>query len=451
MSVRSIYSIILLLAATLTFIACDKLIYDQPGDEPANGGAKVFLSVNIQAARESGLRAINEDVEFDDRVHHLALLVFDSNTGERLADFFGNIGKERTNYSFTLELTPGQRDFYFVANMPETDFDKVKIPDRAAMNNYMKTFTSRDLDPDLYLGAGEFKGFPMSRVYSDQDITQGGTPYQPKPFHPDGDVLVRLIRVVAKLEVNFGANIDKVENVYFRNAFRQFSLTAPAAATYTPQLYYTASPVNPKGNPLKFAGSNTYLYYMPEALMNSPLWGTAPHQPVNYFVVETKDGQSFDIPIITNAPVEIPDANYMKFATGKAATQPDYNIYRNHRYLYTVSIPAGIEITYQVNPWEKVAKQLYMGYGYNVAVNGTNITINNTVEACAPHGIVLKTVFPYTFSDASVEKPFKNGVEVDALVLSASESYMLASEPVSGDSYLQVWYNGVLVKTFTKP
>lgn len=450
MSVRSIYSIILLLAATLTFIACDKLIYDQPGDEPANGGAKVFLSVNIQAARESGLRAINEDVEFDDRVHHLALLVFDSNTGERLADFFGNIGKERTNYSFTLELTPGQRDFYFVANMPEADFTELLIPDKTAMDNYMKVFTGRDLDPDLYLGAGEFKGFPMSRVYTSQEITQGGTLYLPKPFHPDGDVTVKLIRVVAKLEVDFRINIDNVDNVYFRNAFRQFSLTAPAAAPYTPVAFYDVSPANPKGNPLKLVGSGTYLYYMPEALMNSPVWGTAPHQPVNYFVVETKDGKSFDVPIITNVLMEIPDENYMKFATGKSTSQPDYNIYRNHHYHYTVSIPGDIEITYRVNPWELVAKQLYMGYGYNVEVDGEKVTVSNTVDACAPHAIVLKTVTPYRFSDGDVEKEFKNGVETDALVLTASEIYTLNSQPKSGDPYLEVWYNGKLVKTFTK-
>lgn len=185
--------------------------------------------------------------------------------------------------------------------------------------------------------------------------------------------------------------------------------------------------------------------------MNSPVWGTAPHQPVNYFVVETKDGKSFDVPIITNTLLEIPDENYMKFATGKSASQPDYNIYRNHHYHYTVNIPGDIEIAYQVNPWEMVAKQLYMGYGYNVEVDGENVTVSNTVDACAPHAIVLKTVTPYSFGDGADEKEFKNGVETDALVLTASEIYTLNPEPKSGDPYLEVWYNGELVKTFTKP
>lgn len=446
MSNRSIYSIILLLAVILPFTACEPFIHDQPGEEPTGEAAKVYLSVSIQAARTGGLRTINEYANFEDRVHDLALLVFDAGSGEKVGQFFGEgIAKERTNYTFTVELTPGQRDFYFVANMPMADLKDMDTKNK--MDTYLKTFTegtfNRDLDTALYVGATDTEGFPMSRVYTNQEVTRGGTAMQPKPFLPvpvagqPVEDVVRLIRVVAKLEVDFEENIDKIANVYYKNAFRQFSLMAPEALSYTPVVYYTVSPPNSKGNPLKPMG-NTFVYYMPEALMDNPVWSATGHQPVNYFVIETVDGTLFNIPIITNNQLDIPDGNYMKFATGNATTQPDYNIYRNHHYYYTVTNLENIEINYEVNPWNQVTKKLYMGYGYYVEVEVDEETgtakITNTVDACAPHkvrlvgknGTKINGADTYTFED---DTPGASSPELD-----------LTGMPQSG-AYLEVYYN----------
>lgn len=461
MSNRSIYSIILLLAVMLPFTACDSFIYDdQPGEEPTGEAAKVYLSVSIQAARAGGLRTINEYVNFEDRVHDLALLVFDAASGEKVGQFFGEgIAKESTNYTFTVELTPGQRDFYFVANMPMAALED--IDSRTTMDTYLKTFTlgafNRDLDAALYLGATATKGFPMSRVYANQEVTRGGTAIQPKPFLPvpvvgqPAETVVRLIRVVAKLEVDFGDNFSKIANVYYKNAFRQFSLMAP---DYTPVAYYTVSPPNTKGNPLKPVG-NTFVYYMPEALMDNPTWSATEHKPVNYFVIETIDGTLFNIPIITNNPAEIP---YMKFATGKADSQPDYNIYRNHHYYYTVNNLENIEIFYQVNPWEMVAKQLYMGYGYNVEIDEEgNITITNTIDDCMPHKVRLETMNGAVFvgdpAPSVVEFGYDEKQTPDPAKLKTgyAEQFKVNKESVaSGAEYLKVSYNNVEVYTFKK-
>ena len=87
-----------------------------------------------------------------------------------------------------------------------------------------------------------------------------------------------------------------------------------------------------------------------------------------------------------------------------------------------------------------------MGYGYNVGIDEDGkITISNTIEACAPHDIVLKAVAPFKFSDNTTEKSFNN------FDPTASVGYTLSTIPSVGDgSYLQVYYNDALVKTFSK-
>ena len=101
-----------------------------------------------------------------------------------------------------------------------------------------------------------------------------------------------------------------------------------------------------------------------------------------------------------------------------------------------------IEIIYSIDPWKIKQSATYMGYGYNVGIDEDGkITISNTIEACAPHDIVLKTVAPFKFSDNTTEKSFNN------FDPTASVGYTLSTIPSVGDgSYLQVYYNDALVK-----
>ena len=86
-----------------------------------------------------------------------------------------------------------------------------------------------------------------------------------------------------------------------------------------------------------------------------------------------------------------------------------------------------------------------MGYGYNVGVDDDgNVTINNTVEACDPHKVILKTTSGFEFVGGGTEKEFAN---TDP---SASATYTVTPVPTTGQDYLQVYYNDALVKTFKK-
>ncbi|MFV0270922.1 MAG: FimB/Mfa2 family fimbrial subunit [Macellibacteroides fermentans] len=420
--------------------ACDSLIYDdREGSHETDEGPVVYLS--ITKAQAAGLESLNADAaDYEDRVHDLALLVFDSGTGVKVGEYFDeNIPFGVKEKSFTVKLTPGTRDFYFVANMPMTELKA--IGSKGAMLTYMQSF--RNLDAGLYLGATESRGFPMSRVYLGQVVTEGGNIYAPMPFRPNGEDRVNLIRTVAKLEVVIegGATGSGVQNIYYKNAFRQFGFTEGA---------YPASVSYYEDKPLKKVG-DSYIYYMPETMINAVSWGAAAdHKPVNYFRIEMAGGIAYDIPIITDNRV-ITDTNYMTFATGKnPADLPDYSLYRNRHYYYLIKNLQKIEIMYSVDPWNVTKSQTFIGYGYNVNVGDDGkVRVSNTVNVCAPHTVKLATVAPFTFSDGTTQKVFSSLGTTDFV------EYTLNPVPKTGDgAYLKVWYNDggsdAPVKTFSK-
>ena len=434
--IRNILKYSILFGLILGVVSCEKLIYDNL-DDKSDKEAKVYLSIT-RAAHTDGNESINKDeVDFEDRVHDLAMFVFDNATGGIVGEpyFESDIPVSNKSKMFTVALTPGQRDFYFVANMPMSSLTGINT--RAALETYMKT--ARNLDEPLYLTASEPNGFPMSRIYLNQTITEGGTIYNPIPFKPDGDDRVKLQRVVAQLQVDIdGTEIGAVKNVYFKNAFRKFSLLEDGVMT-SPE-YYVETATN---NALRKNG-NSYIYYMPEALMNTPAWTATDHKPINYFVVETVTGTTYEIPIITYKE-PIPGGNYLSFARGEQTDKPDYNIYRNNRYVFTIKSLEDIQIDYVVNPWTLVQSSFYMGYGYNVGVDKDgNVTISNTVEACTPHDVKLVTKSGFEFDGGETEKTF---VDTDP---TASVSYKVLPVPTAGQEYLEVYYNDELVKTFTK-
>ena len=469
MTYRLLYFI--LLATLLPFSACDSVIYDQPGGNEE----KVYLSVSTRAAQaNSGLRSsdtesINTDVtDFEDAVHNLSMWIFDSATGTKIGEYSNSTvgsGIPATRV-FNIEITPGKCDFYFVANMPQG----AAIADRNAMNAYLQD-AARDLTGTLYLGASATGGFPMARVYLNQVITKGGTIYQPMPFKPkqgntegekvlvnaagngaDEREYVELIRVVAKLEVTLEGTTDMgVSKIYFRNANRHFRLVEFQTA---PTTFYNDNSTQIKE--LKRVGTtNTYLYYMPEAIIASATWN---NQPINYFTIETIGGTVYDIPIISNATSITTD--YLAKAKGTfSGFIPNYTVYRNHHYKYVVKNLEKIEIFYEVDPWNVVNKSTYMGYGYNVEVDDEgNITVTNTIDDCLPHKVEFKALNGAYFSTPSeTTKTFgytsKGDVDFDSAKLKTGyfENYVISKDGVSsGNVYLQVYYNDNLVKTFTK-
>lgn len=464
---------VMLVALSLVFAGCDKLIYDQQESE---GGAdhKVHLSVNVRAAQaKGGLRAtdpsINTDATYyEDNVYDLAMLIFNSDVnGERvgIVHLNNNLGSGISTRAFQVELTAGKKyDFYFVANMPDmrVDLTEANIPNREAMVDYLRVAT-RELSSTLYQGASAMEGFPMARIYKNQLVEAGGTIYQPKPFYPKqgsseeysvvatsagtGDVTrdyVELIRVVAKLEVNLDGTTDLgVDKIYFRNANRHFRLvefdTPPAA-------YFNNNSTNTELRRLE--SSNTYIYYMPEAMISSATWnpaGSSNQQPINYFTIVTLDGTEYDIPIISNETSITSD--YLEKAKGTfPGYTPDYTIHRNHHYKYMVRNLEQIEVIYEVEPWNLVERHTYLGYGYNVHIDENGkVTVNNTVDACPPHEIKLVAINGATFEGGTTDT---ERVFTDDTPGKMSPEYPLSNIPSSGE-YLQVWYNDILVKTFS--
>ena len=432
----------------LAFAGCDS----KEGESNADNNT-VYLAVTRATA--DGVESINADnTDYEDRVHDLAMLVFDSSTGNKVGEYYETGISMSSSNTFVVKLTPGTRNFYFIANMDNSAMQS--IASESAMKAYMGTMTNLDAvlcNP----GASLNKGFPMSRVYLNQTVTTGGSIYQPTPFKPGGEDRVKLIRVVAKLEVNLDGTADMgVKGIYFRNANRQFCLSNPS--TTPPSTYFND---NTTDVPLKRVGTtNTYIYYMPEAIISSTTWKTGnDNKPINYFTIETNSGVKYDIPIISNEATIT--ADYLKKATGQfIGFTPDYNILRNHHYKYTIKNLQKIEIIYTVNEWDKVEKSLYMGYGYNVEVdeNG-NVTITNMIDDCLPHKVKLVAMNgAYFGTDSSVitwEYGYTTtsdaGYSADKLKSGYTEANNINADGVaSGTVYLEVFYNGVSVKTITK-
>ncbi|KKC51748.1 major fimbrial subunit protein (FimA), partial [Porphyromonas gulae] len=322
--------------------------------------------------------------DFEDRVHSLSLLVFDSGTGNKIAEHFTpSIEGGVASYAFTTKLTPGQRDFFFVANMPGSQAAMSAITNRNDMLNFIRK--ARSLAASLYHGATNDNGFPMARVYLNQIITLGGTPSNPMLFMPKlengvEENNVKLLRAVAKLEVNITEGIESLKEIELINANRHFRLLS---VPNEPSLFFWPVALKRVGTTSKF------LAYMPEAIVDrSKFWGStgnSANTPINFFRITTNGGIKYDVPIITHDG-EIPGGLYWPFAKGELTQKPDYTVYRNHHYKYQVkNLPDKIEVKYSICDWNIVNNDTYLGYGYNVEVDDAgNITITNTMQNCAP-------------------------------------------------------------------
>lgn len=126
-----------------------------------------------------------------------------------------------------------------------------------------------------------------------------------------------------------------------------------------------------------------------------------------------------------------------------------YSVLRNTSYSLTAKEREYFIVDFNVTNWTQVKTSTLMGYGYNVTVDADGkVTVSNTVAACAPHVIKLVAMSPASFSDDTTEKTL---LDTEAANLLAGEiaSYQLKNLPGAGN-YLQVYYNNVLIKTFTK-
>lgn len=424
------YFVLILLLFLWT--GCDKSVDSQPESlEP-----DVYMLVTTRVAHTLNEESINTDAnDFEDHVHSLAMLVFDSNSGEKVAEHFSSsMGSGSSTYVFTTKLKPGQRDFFFVANMPNMHTALGAIVDKVAMEHFMQI--NRDLDPLHYLSANSNKGFPMSRVYLNQTVSTGGTFAQPIPFKPNGDNNVKLERVIAKLDVNITEGAENLQKIELYNANAHFRLVANG--TEEPVQFY--GPVT-----LRRMGMGTapqWLAYMPEAVVSATKWwgntGDVSNRPINFFRLTTHGGLVYDVPIITHEGI-IPGGQYLPFAKGLLPSKPDYTIHRNHHYIYHIkALSDKIEVKYSITDWNMVTKDTYMGYGYNVEVDQDGkITITNTMLNCDPHQVTLVAKNGAHFgTTGNTTQTFSQ------LADGASATYQVNRDAVAaGVAYLEVYYN----------
>lgn len=435
LSVRCIAFLLLLFAWT----GCEKIAEISEPETDTNGPV-VYLTMDTRAAHTDGKESINMDKDdFEDHVHSLALLVFDTASGSKIAEYYTtDIGAGTTSYVFTAKLTPGQRDFYFVANLlPGMKEAFEALTGRSEMNAQMASF--HDLKTAHYLGATDKNGFPMARVYLNQAVTERGSIYQPVPFRPvvngTAEDNVKLVRVVAKLEVIFDdTDVNNVTKVELVNANKQFTLQVVG----TEPTQYVSEIVMKK-----LTGKNNWLAYMPEAFVASGKWwgntGTPDNSPINYFRITAVGGAVYNIPIITHDGT-IPGGKYLPFAEGKLDNKPNYTVYRNHHYIYEIkNLPNQIEIIYSISNWNVVQKETFMGYGYNVEVDDDgNITVTNTMQNCDPHTVRLRAVNGAYFG---------NNISNTSIVFTqlddgTSQTYQINKDNVNtGEVYLEVYYN----------
>lgn len=479
--IRNLFKYSLMLGIIFSFVTCDKVIYDEQDSNPTPREA-IFLSVTRD--KTSMFRSspdlpedptINKDeVDWEDRVNSLALLVFDED-GNKIAEHIDDAGTGAADEDFVIKLYPGNLDFYFVANMPSMETALSAISDVDDMEVYMSELY--DLSAELYKGAKETNGFPMSRIYKNQSITKGGTVYQPAPFRPKNDDgliedKVLLVRVVAKLEVKVPATENQfIDNIILKNAYKNFHLqhglvktedvnsipSSVAQSTNSPHSLITHVGDVTLQESLPTGGYVAYTAYMPEALMSSAKW-TDTDKPINYFVIKNTNGIDFEIPIITANNMDWND-NYLAYA--KNDTDLDkYNIYRNRRYFYEVRNLSDIEIQYNVKEWEQVKRQLFMGYGYNVIIDENGeITIENTIDDCMPHHVRLEAQGGAYFGEPSITtieygyKDDENPTEAE-MKAGYKETFtgkdLNNSNVAAGAEYLKIYYNNILVKTYTK-
>mgnify|MGYP000196266517 CR=1 FL=1 len=121
--------------------ACDSLIYDdREGSHETDEGPVVYLS--ITKAQAAGLESLNADAaDYEDRVHDLALLVFDSATGEKVGEFHLSLGPFRQVVKDYFQICASYFDA--VKRLPPAQIEAIDMARRGIHNEGARTLQER--------------------------------------------------------------------------------------------------------------------------------------------------------------------------------------------------------------------------------------------------------------------------------------------------------------------
>lgn len=208
---------------SLAFTSCNETF-----TETENTGKEAFyMATSVQLtqttrANAAGTSTINSG-DPENAVKSIRLIIFDSPTGNVLhnvkhdvAHFTNQPAGTSSVWHDPFKLTPGQRDFFFIAN--EDSWNGLSAALAGVTNRsqlYTNTaFTQLAYDPDYK--PTEKRPIVMTQAYFGKNIQQTrngkGTQADPQHFEAEGDEEVDLIRTLAKVRLTV-KKIAKVEEV----------------------------------------------------------------------------------------------------------------------------------------------------------------------------------------------------------------------------------------------
>lgn len=385
-----------------------------------------------------------------------------------------------TTYYMDIELMPGQYQLYLIANENNawtsglsalqletaTLNDIFAIPSmQATDNNIFTAYWYRYLPEQYFIDAGlpvptvEPKGIPMVGVAENLNIVPGATYDNPTPIYPS----IELKRTLAKLEV-YLKNTDNNGDLHPNAARYQFKDVELSGFNRAYNVFYGYNPsaTMPIGSSnLSISipvhtydeGTGDYTYHQvgepyhkagDSKLANRAFYSyLAEYQyPLNFLVHAEKLGETISY--------EIPIYQYVN-------SEKDYTIRRNHLYrIYCTLQGSGvIQVKYAVGDWEFKNLETVLGYGFQLVLDGNQLNITNTMQACDPHTIKLQPLGETTLTIGGVTyketDPTNKYAVFNKTENGATDTYTLANIPASGD-YLKVYYNDNVepIKTFTK-
>lgn len=430
----------------------------------------------------------NKGDPFDSKIASMRILAFSEgvlkanklyNSGVSYVDgntYYSQFGKKiegtDTTYYMDMELLPGLYRFYLIANendlwtpgLSALQLETSRIDDMFAIqsmqvtnNNIFSAYWYRYLPVENFTEWGnisfpteEPKGIPMVgvaglNIIADPNATEGS----PTLINPSID----LKRTLAKLEVYLKNTDDygvlypdaahyRFKNVVLRGSNREYNVFNkeynPSAAIPLgssglsipiPVHTYDGTTVTPHtaGTPYN---NKAFFSYLAEYNYNTAEY---PY-PLSFVVNTEKLGETitYEIPI------------YRRIDPSNPSSTIDYSIKRNYLYrIYCTLQGSGIiQVKYAVGDWEFKNLETVLGYGFQLVLDGNQLTITNTMQACAPHSIRLEA---------------KNGATVDGVATATfaefvngySKTFAIANVPTNTNiEYLDVYYNDELIKTF---
>lgn len=399
-------------------------------------------------------------IEAEKKVTTIRVLAFDVVSGKcEVNILFGTQASsaenkftlDGTTYLMDLEILSGYYEFILIANENSTWTtglagiqNKTSLQELGVLNGFnngITSLTTLNTSPGIPMIGSAFLNIPFNPA---------STETNPQVVNPT----IFLKRTLAKVEVNLtNLQADNTTVYPYAEKYAIKSIELQGANMEYNVLEGDTRSLTENFVPITNNFTHTFGTPFPNTTYPNPVFVA--------YVAERKSVSTIDGAskiVITAAKVGSEDVVYTiplyqnADKTNADATQRTYNIFRNTLYRLNCVLNGTemsfIEVFYSVNDWNVETKSLFMGYGYTVEVNGNNITVSNTMGACSPHEIELRIP-----DEQPVTVTFKDGTRseiIDNVLTSGVIGTYELSGTLAPGPYLEILYNGVLVKTYTK-